>query len=240
MTFKIGKTSDHASRKVTVLLYGQNGTGKTYFASTFPHPVFLVPVIASNEMKTIAGFDLPVLTFDSMEDFKRGLAEVSKQIKNKTLDCKTLVVDNVTTIQLMFEDELKESKSVDKLEWEQWGKFKSYFVSIMKTLHSWPINVIWITHTHHENVFSLLGDSKHFIPNNCDLILYAEARDPGGNKDTQFIVHAKRFGNWPARIRRDMTLDLDMVKQFGPDPSPHFDDLAPYLGLGTREEEEAR
>jgi hypothetical protein len=94
MTFKIGKTSDHASRKVTVLLYGQNGTGKTYFASTFPHPVFLVPAIASNEMKTIAGFDLPVMTFESMDDFKLGLTELGKQVKAKKLDCKTVVVDN--------------------------------------------------------------------------------------------------------------------------------------------------
>lgn len=240
MAFKLGSTSDHNSKKCTVLLYGQNGTGKTHFASTWPNPVFLVPEVASNEMKTIAGYDLPCLTFSSMDDFKDGLTELAKQIKSKKIACQTLVVDNLTTIQLMFEDELKSAKNVDKLEWEQWGKFKSYFVSVMKTLHSWPVHCVWITHTHHENVFSLLGDSKHFIPNNCDLILYAEARDPGGTRDTQFIVHAKRFGAWPARIRRDMTLDLEMVKQLGPDPSPHFNDLAPYLGLGTREEEEAK
>lgn len=239
MAFKIGRTGDHASRKCTVLSFGDNGSGKTHFAATWPHPYFVVPAIASNEMKTVAGYNLPCMTFETMDDFKQGMKAIATGMKSGKIQCKTLIIDNLTTMQMVFESELKETKNVDKLEWEQWGKFKNYFVNVMKTLHGWPCHVIWITHTHKENIFTILGDARNFIPNNCDLILYHEARDPGGRKDTQYIVHMRRHGQWPARIRRDMSIDVPFPAQIGPEPSPHYNLLAPHLGLPSLEDAEA-
>jgi len=224
-------------RGYSVLLYGTNGSGKTHFSSTWPKPLFIVPVIGLNELKTIEDYDLPYVTFNSIDDLKGKVKELGGMLQKDPDLFKTLVFDSLTTTQTMFETELKERSRVDKMEWEDWGKFTTTFVGLLTSLHSWPVHKIWITHTSDtEKIYALKGDSRQLFPGNCDLILYSECRDVQGV--TQFRVHPNRSGPWPARVRRSVGPDTVRIPIMGPDPSPCYDLLAPHLGLRSLAEEE--
>jgi hypothetical protein len=219
-----------------VLLYGTNGSGKTHFAATWPFPVFFTPVMAANELRTISNQNIPVVLFDTMAELKEQTSALGEAMKRNEVKCKTIIVDNLTTIQTLFEVEIKAKSGKDKLEWEDWGKFTTFFVEWMTLLHRWPVNVIWITHSDAEKTFTLRGDSKHFIPGNSDLLLYCEAKDMGATKPTAWYVHGRRCGQWPARIRMPDIQGQKPFTMIGPDP--HYDDLAKLLGMPSQAQAE--
>ncbi len=212
-----------------ILLYGENGAGKTHFAGTWPYPVFLVPEIGRGEMRTLAEFDIPVIFFKTMDDLKIQLEALGKAIEKGSVLCQTIVLDNLTTTQLLFEDEIKQEKKVDKLEWEHWGKFTSFFVHLMTTIKKWPVHSIWICHSDKERTFTLKGDSRNFFPGNADLLLYCDVKDLGA-RGLEWYVHGRKFGAWPARMRLAKAHENNAgFARVG--PSPHYDDFAEILGL---------
>lgn len=236
---RLSKSSDLKEMLTyNILLYGENGSGKTSFAGTFPYPVFLVPKMGIGEMRTLSGWDIPVVTFESMADLKEQITLLGKAIQAGTLRCNTIVFDNLTTTQLLFENEIKQAREVDKLDWEEWGIFTSFFVNLMATLSAWPVHSIWICHSDKEKTFTLKGDSKRFFPGNSDLLLYCDAQDLG-KQGQHWWVYGRKFGTWPARIRLSRAHDQVVpFTRLGPDP--HYDDLAPVLGLKSCAEIEGR
>jgi hypothetical protein len=221
---------------IKVLLYGANGSGKTRFASTWPFPVYFTPVMAKNELRSIANENIPVVLFETMADVKEQTIALGEAMKAGKIQCKTIVVDNLTTIQTLFEVEIKAKSGHDKLDWEDWGRFTGFFVEWMTMIHRWPVNIIWITHSDVEKTFTLRGDSKNFIPGNSDLLLYSESRDFGPKKPTGFFVHGRRCGQWPARVRMADVAGRPIFTTIGPDP--HYDDLAVCLGMPSLSEAE--
>lgn len=238
-SLRLGKTSD-LSQDATynVLLYGENGAGKTHFAGTWPHPVFLVPEMARGEMRTLAEFDFPVVFFRTMNDLKGQLDQLGKAIEKKQVECKTIVLDNLTTTQLLFEDEIKKEFDLDKMTFEHWGIFTSFFVRLLTTIKKWPVHSVWICHSDMEKTFTLKGDSKNFFPSNADLLLYCDVKDLG-SKGLQWYVHGRKFGRWPARMRLSRAHENnESFARCG--PYPHYDDFAEILGLQTCSEVEGR
>jgi hypothetical protein len=214
---------------VKVLLYGTNGSGKTRFAATWPFPVYFTPLMAQNELRSIANEHFPVILFDSMQEVREQTLALGEAIESNKINCKTVVIDNLTTIQTLFEVEVKAKSGHDKLEWEDWGKFTNFFIEWMTIIHRWPINIIWITHSDAEKTFTLRGDSKNFIPGNSDLLLYSESKDFGPTKPTGYYIHGRRCGQWPARIRMVDVANRPKFTTIG--PNPHYDDLAVCLGM---------
>jgi hypothetical protein len=229
-SLRLSSTKDLAQDATyNVLLYGENGSGKTHFAGTWPNPVFLVPTIARGEMRTWSLNDIPVVFFNSMDDLKDQLEALGKAIEQKKVVCKTIVLDNLTTTQMLFEDEIKKAFGVDKLEWEHWGRFTSFFVRLMTTIKKWPVHSLWICHSDKDRTFTLKGDSRNFFPGNADLLLYCESKDLR-NKGLQWFVHGRKFGTWPARMRLAAAHENNAgFARVGPDP--HYDDFAEILGL---------
>lgn len=220
----------------TVLLYGPNGSGKTQFGSTWPFPVYLTPTMALNELRTVSDLGLPVVTFDTIAEFKDQVAALASEIKAGKFQAKTIIVDNLTTIQTLFEAEIKAQSGVDKLEWSDWGRFTTLFVTLMTILHRLPCHILWITHADPEKTFTLKGDSRNFIPANCDLLLYSASVDLGATKGTDYRLHARRCGQWPARLR--LPRAHQQIKPLTVISDPHYDKLAPHLGLKSQAEEE--
>lgn len=249
MVLKLQNAKDLVAKEsyFHVLLYGKNGGGKTHFAATWPDPVFIVPQMARSEVRTIGHDDqVQVLLFESIVDMKNQIVELGKAIEKGRVPCRTIVFDNLTTTQMLFEDELKAAKNIDKLEWDDWSKFKTIFSQLMTSLHSWPVHVIWITHANSEpeRVFTLMGSSKDFFPANCDLILYAEVMEVPGKNEAVYRIHGRQRGQWPARVRLPRSEDYTSFGYIESIPgelhySPHYDDMAPVLGLPTLEQIEA-
>lgn len=237
-SLRLSKTSELLSDvHYNVLLYGDNGAGKTSFSGTWPHPVFVVPSIARGEMRTLAGWDCPVVYFDSMADLTQQLEALGTALTKKQFPCKTLVFDNLTTTQLLFEDEIKKQFNLDKLEWEHWGRFTSYFVRLMTTIKKWSVHSLWICHSDKERTFTLKGDSRNFFPGNADLLLYCEVKDLGA-RGLEWWVHGRKFGQWPARMRLSSAHENTAAfGRIGPDPC--YTDLATILGLPPRDVVEA-
>ena len=234
MTLQLSSTDESVSQKTTVLLYGDNGSGKTEFASTWPNPVFLVPWISRNEMKTLSKHKFPVALFKNLSEMHQQVNDLGNDILKGKLRCDTIVVDNLTAMQTALEEELKVSSGKGRLEWEEWGKFASVFTKLLDALHKLPPHVIWITHQKVVKVdedtstgeFTLTGKSKELIPGFADMILHTTVTDlkAAGLKYRLFL---KSHDIWKCRIRGDR----ETIARFPPyieDPS--YDKLALLLG----------
>lgn len=232
-------TSDCKSEYSTILLYGDNGSGKTTFAGTWPNPVFLVPGLALNEMRTLEDYDLPVVTFDTIPELRTQIGAITKAILRNELICDTLVVDNLTAMQLLVEEQLKSDANKTKLEWEEWGQFSSLFSLLMKELHSLPCHVIWITHEVVKMIdnkavgeLTLTGKSKNFIPGFADMILRMEVVDLK-KAGLKYKLHLKGHNIWNVRLRGDR----DKIASLPPELiDPCYDDLAGLLDWPLRAE----
>jgi|GEM_PF-4183191 len=234
MPLQLSSTNESASQKTTVLLYGDNGSGKTEFASTWPNPVFLVPTISQNEMKTLSKHDFKVALFKDLKELHQQVNDLGKAILKGELRCNTIVVDNLTAMQTALEEELKTSSGKGKLEWEEWGKFASVFTKLLDALHKLPPHIIWITHQKIVRIdddksagdFTLTGKSKELIPGFADMILHTTVTDlkAAGLKYRLFL---KGHDIWKGRIRGDRTL-VEALPPYIEDPS--YDKLAALLG----------
>jgi len=257
MALNVKRTSEIAGpgARATVLCYGRNGSGKTRFAATFPHPYFLVPQSAANEMKTVAAYDLPVITFGSVQELGSQAKELVTMVQSgKVTDCKTIVVDNLTAIQQDAEQELKQRLGRRQLRIQDWGEFGDFFVGLLHALHQSPTHVVWITHSEVTTItsesqpdtvvhgYTLIGNrSKRLFPNRADFILYHEAVDRGvhyakthDGQQTEYLVNLKPKGPWDARIRVEANRNRDIPQTI---PN-HYDELATIVGWPSQQEAE--
>lgn len=241
---KLTSTLKVQQEKATILLYGDNGSGKTTFAATWPNPVFLVPGLALNEMRSLDGEDIPVVVFDSMSDLDGQVNALGKDILAGKVICNTLVVDNLTAFQLMVEEELKTSTNKDKLEFNEWGIFTTLFQRLMKALHKLPCHVLWIAHQTVRTVddrrvgeLVLTGKSKTFIPSFADMILQMEVVDlkAAGRKYRLRLCSHDIWSNIRVRTGIDRAAKFPQYLE-----DPYYDDLAALLGWASRETIEAR
>lgn len=227
-------TAAASSQKATVLLYGDNGSGKTTFASTWPNPVFLVPSISLNEMKSLTKSDFPVVPFDNLRQLDEQVNALGQSILAGKLRCNTIVVDNLTAMQTAIEDEMKRTSGKAKLEWEEWGRFTSVFARLLSALHQLPPHILWITHSKvvsigqdaHKGEFTLTGKSKELIPGFADMILHTEVVDLRA-AGLKYRVHLKSHGIWTCRIRGDKQTVQGFPAYL---EDPHYDQLAALMG----------
>lgn len=258
---KFQSPADVAPKKATVVLYGPAGSGKSTFASTFPGPYYLVPAISANEMKTLDGLGLEenILVFSDMMGMYHTVQELARMIRAGELpDCHTIIFDNLTSAQLMAEQELLEKTGKKKLEWEEWSEFTTLWKNLMAYLHSLPANMIWITHAETREVRpkehgvqpytvgdpTLVGKSRRFIPSYADMFLYCDVIDRGIGLPIEFYVYLKQSGIWTSRIRgnkeriKKLPAYLGGTTPKGKPIDPHYDTLAKLMGWPSQQEVE--
>jgi hypothetical protein len=221
------------NEKTTVLLYGGNGTGKTTFAATWPNPVFLVPWIARNEMKSLAKSKILVAYFKNLRELQEQILEIGKDVESGALRCDTLVVDNLTAMQVMLKDEMLAKSGKGKFDWDDWDKFANITTSMMNAFHKLPPHVIWVTHEKvikedeetNKGGYTLQGSTRDIIPGFADMILHATATDLKA-AGLKYKLYLKGHDIWTCRMRTDRGTAATLP-QFIEDPS--YDKLAALM-----------
>lgn len=252
---KLQSPQEAVQGKLSILLYGPPGSGKSTFASTFPGPYYIVPSIASSELRTLEGlgFENNVVLFESINELADQVMALAQEIKAGNLpDCHTIVFDNLTSAQLMAEQELLEKKAgKNQLEWEDWNTLSKLWKTLLAILHDLPIIMIWVTHTQIREITppgvgqqsytvgepSLTGKMRTIIPSHCDFMIYCDALDRGLGIPKAFYVYLKQKDIWTARARGNQTAIKHLPdyiggisKKGGKPVDPHYDDLAHLFG----------
>ena len=111
---------DDLNDNTVMLVYGRSGTGKTHFSSTFPKPILVIDVNekGTDTIKGIDGIDLRRIT--TWQEFEDGFWFLEAGTKYKTI-----VIDQVTSLQSLGMDEIRErsSKGISDLFTKQnWGQ----------------------------------------------------------------------------------------------------------------------
>lgn len=243
MNLQLSSTKDSTTQKTTVLLYGENGSGKTTFAATWPNPVFLVPEFAANEMKSLSGYDLPVLYFENRKHLKAQVEGVGREVAAGNILCNTFVVDNLTAGQLILQEELKEAANVEKMRYDEWDKLAAISKTIMLSLHKMPPHVIWITHSKVAVVddgrvgeLTLAGASKRLFPSFADMLLRMEVVDLR-KAGIEYRLHLKPHDIWTCRTRCPREASEKFPAYI---VDPHYDKIAALMGWKSCAEIEGR
>lgn len=253
---RVFTTADVAKgQNLTVLIYGDNRAGKTHFTGTWPRPLYLVPETSVSEMFTLRDTGYTVVPFRDMTEFKAACLEIATLVsKGEPVGGyvpRTVVIDNLTTAQMVWEEEIKAKRQINKLEWSDWDTVKSLLSFTMVKLMAVDVHLIWICHCRTittknpdnpkqdivEAKLTIDGKARDFIPNHADLMLYAEQVDLGA-RGASYRIHGRKKGIFPAGVRLPTA---DGSKPFGVLESvreehgvyPNYDQLAPMFGLPT-------
>ena len=246
-------------QNLTVLLYGENRSGKTHFTGTWPRPLYIVPETSVSEMYTLRDEGFTVTPFKDMAEFRNTCAEIATEItKGRPINGyvpRTIIIDNLTTAQMVWEEEIKARRQINRLEWGDWDQVKSLLSYTMVKFMAANVHLIWICHcrtitvAYPENPkkqiieakLTINGQARDFIPNHADLLLYAEQVDKGA-RGAEYRIHGRKRGIYPAGVRlptSDGQKPFEMLKsdpkQYGVFPA--YDQLAPLFGLPNTDED---
>jgi len=253
------KASSGAHQKI--FLYGAPGAGKTHFAGTFPKPLFITPKASLSELNTHANQYFTVVDFSTIQEFVDTINLVHNlMLAGKAIGGyvpMTIVVDNLTEITNMIQHELSDPKGMSQasdvkaMDRDAWAVLYNALFHAREQLHaiSHLAHIIWICHStvivsnHKEGnrtvetktgSWTLRGDSKNFIPNNCSILSYMEAVDKGFGQ-TAYYLYAEPHDIWHSRIHFPSGGKKFTKLGFSKDEPkiihPHYDDLAPYFDL---------
>lgn len=136
---------------LVMLVYGQSGRGKTYFASTFPKPVLVIDVNerGTNTIKGIPGVDVRRIT--NWDEFEAGYWYLEGGTKYKSV-----IIDQITNLQDLGINEIRRrakkgpTELISKKNWGELGGLMKQWIDNYRLLKD-QYNILFIAH---ERIFS--------------------------------------------------------------------------------------
>ena len=130
---------------LSMLVYGRSGTGKTTFAGTFPKPLLILDVneIGTDSISNVEGID--VVRVREWSDFE----DLYWYIKSKEGYYKTVVIDQVSSMQEMACAQAMLDKDKTQMSQQLWGIAGGYMKTWLvnyRNLTDDGINVLFIAH----------------------------------------------------------------------------------------------
>lgn len=206
--------------RVNVMAYGPPGSGKTYFATTFPKPFFIdtenglitarariakgeiddFPAIQTSDFTTVLeilaapGYRIPALF---------------KGTKWEGYVPETLVIDTISTLEGHIFDEIMESAG--KIAQPQWNNLKRKMMALARKSWDCDLNTVMLAHDQAGREGGkdmgpkdpgplLTGTLVKQFPAQIDILLrFEQLTQPGGIKE--YVAHSTTEDGMPARAQ---------------------------------------
>jgi AAA domain len=202
-------------------LYGDTGTGKTTAASTFPRPLFLVPV-SEKSVTVLAGRNVPYLLvrdWSSPFDQAHGIGGMNQILQTIEMEFKrdpnafpydTIVAEALTHLAELFKDELTQGSKIS-MDVQKYDKLTSYFRGVHARLSQLDTHVVYcalaqVDEKTEKGDAYLSKKIKEIIPSSCEVYGYLTATDKGKDKNgnpnpKEHKMYTTPHGQWKARTR---------------------------------------
>jgi hypothetical protein len=201
-----------------ILVYGDSGSGKTYFAGTFPDPLFLDLEDGMRSLlplkRNIKRYPKnPSQNIADLEEVKT-FYKIVKGIKPQDAPFKTIVIDSLNELQiLVLENSIKTNQAQriydDQPTQSDYGKLARDMQTLVRLFLKLPYNIVFVAgakereYAEDKILPMFLGkktgpDVRRII----EQIGFCFTRQP--SKDTP-AEHVIAFGDCPAYIAKDRT-----------------------------------
>lgn len=176
--------------KISMLVYGKAGSGKSILASTFPKPL-IIDADGGHKVYESSG------VFKDAK-YVRGnlclaaLQKAIKQIKEGNNEFETLVIDSLTALENKAVSQFKGLNSDNwdtnlytnrghKLNYDSWGAISGSTIALLSELRDYPVNVVIITQVSNQSDSGkekyypeLVGKGQNESLHFADIVAYME------------------------------------------------------------------
>ena len=213
--------SEARTDRVNVMAYGPPGSGKTYFATTFPKPFFIDTenglLTARARIKAGEIDDFPAIQTSDYQTVLEIIASPEYRIPQLLKGSKwegyipeTLVIDTVSTLEGHIFDDITESAG--KVAQPQWNQLKRKMMALARKSWDCDLNTVMLAHDQGGRTWSaempsskepgplLTGTLVKQFPAQIDIFLRMEQQNqPGGIKE--YFAHTAHNDGMPARVQ---------------------------------------
>ncbi len=207
--------------RVNVMAYGPPGSGKTYFATTFPKPFFIDTEnglltararITKGEIDDFPAIQtsdfITVLEILSAPEYR--IPALFKGTKWEEYVPETLVIDTISTLEGHIFDDIMESAG--KVAQPQWNQLKRKMMALARKSWDCDLNTVMLAHDQTGRKPSvempsskdpgplLTGTLVKQFPAQIDIMLrFEQLMQPGGVKE--YVAHSVTSDGMPARAQ---------------------------------------
>lgn len=221
MLDQVRNTRDMEITVMRGMSYGRTGVGKTYFAATFPRPLFL-SAYTEGGIVTLRKKDVDYIDIYSSEEMLSTIQELHALAEQGRLRERwdTIVFDSITLYCEQYIQELVEQVPGKKkmMRRPDWGQLDTHLRTLTVLAHELPVNVWWIALEDEEkeedgslrNSYPMLfGKRSVKILASMDVVLWHEKINTKAGQEDIYRCHSSpflnhdakdRFGELPARI----------------------------------------
>jgi len=212
---KILRSKDKELAGINLLLYGDSGTGKTWFAGTAPKPLILD---FDGGIITLRDKDIPYIPREEMATWKKALKVIDEAMESK--EFKTIVIDSFTILSAICMEYVLKENGIDTPRIQDYGQQIRLLQGLIDTLtSSYPeMNLIVVCHAEPvQDDFGkidirplVVGKFSSRISLFFDEVYYATVAKKGmGSKAREeFVLKTKKGSNFIAKSRLNLPAEL--------------------------------
>jgi len=235
---QIGYYNEQANETVRLLVYGEAGSGKTTFASTFPKPFFLDSDRGGRALK---GEKIPFLALRRGDRIFDICYNVLTKLEKKeppfdALEVETVVFDSLTSLadMLMVESMVypspgnpPQNPDAVKASWDNYSQVQNRLKHLLKYSQDLGLNVVATAGVKLERDEilgsfigkpNIVGGYRDLVGHDFDELYYLACEEQGQGKPPAYVAYASKFRYFEAKSRdgfKGRILDPSYIKLYG-------------------------